>query len=49
MRIHHMENVKKALDFMKYKKVCKYVRMYMYVYVFASYCNKRLAEVVHMI
>ena len=30
MRIHHMENVKKALDFMKYKKVCKYVRMYMH-------------------
>ena len=25
MRIHHMENVKKALDFMKYKKVRKLV------------------------
>ena len=23
-----MENVKKALDFMKYKKVCKYVSNY---------------------
>ena len=31
-----MENVTKALDFMKYKKVLKY--MYMYVYMYIELC-----------
>ena len=33
-----MENVTKALDFMKYKKVLKYIHLYVYMYMHIEFC-----------